>query len=797
VKKENVEGHTAFQPEMTSPGRELDDFMEQMPPLTPRTETVQFESDIQDCYLSESTMLMSSNPILSPTHAENQRLLSHQMSLTLTQYSPPESLIEPSSIKPMESASAEAFAACDPYHLIRETPTQARKLDTDNNDASNSRMRHHSISSAGQENIKIDPQLLNNPFGSGQFDSANSPMSTLLQAFQDPLDLPPQNLDYLVDFPPPYAALGSLDDFAIKADSGDFLGYRRLNCMFYLDPEDIGPLDHSAKQDATINIVLEVQKEQNVELPKFDFNETIRRKICDDAFNRMPPGELSEALFPTVNELQRFFTAYLECFHPHFPIIHLPSFDLLETPSPLVFAICSIGALYQLERSKAKNLFALAGTMSSYALRAGLPITRGTPKPAPLWIMQTRVLLSLCGIFSEKTNVVMRTVENLGLFAIDYRLRRSLLGNSQSSGKLDWEEWISVESSKRLLCGMFIVSNLISTTFGINPGFSHTHDLEFDILDEERLWNARSATDWIKLKQTQTRVDRKSMRSVMADLLSHGAQTESPRPYNISGFTMLVIMHAINTHMWNLLQYTQMFSGGPVETSPLHHSLLSEALATLGKCSKVISRVRGGQDHSATWHESEGPIMFNCQALLRIAYMRIVSTTGTFNRLTLLTDNPDDVTSAVKSYAEASQHRSRLLTKSALKAFEGFLAPIKIGHLLVRKTAALSWSVEHAVAGWDAALFLTKWIHTIELDIGNQPADDEEVAIFEQIRGLLSEVESNYDGTGSLAAAVAYVWSTFFTDVWVWGVTPRMGYILQQLAVAYEQSHRERFDKPI
>lgn len=287
------------------------------------------------------------------------------------------------------------------------------------------------------------------------------------------------------------------------------------------------------------------------------------------------------------------------------------------------------------------------------------------------------------------------------------------------------------------------------------------------------------------------------MRSVMAYLLSGGPRTRSQLPYNISGFTMLVIMHAINTHMWNLLQYTQMFNGGAVETAPLHHSLLSEALATLGKCSNIISRVRGDKDHTATWNESETPIMFNCQALLRIAYMRIVSTTGTFNRLTLLTDNPEDVTSAVRSYVEASTHKSPLLTKSALKAFEGFLAPIKIGHLLVRKTAALSWSVEHAVAGWDAALFLTKWIHATELDIDVRPADEEEMAILDQIKALLTEVESSYDGTGSLAAAVAHVWSTFFTDVWVWGVTPRMGYILQQLALAYEQSHRERFSKPI
>src|SRR3954452_13153167 len=70
--------------------------------------------------------------------------------------------------------------------------------------------------------------------------------------------------------------------------------------------------------------------------------------------------------------------------------------------------------------------------------------------------------------------------------------------------ELDWEEWISRESSKRLLCGMFIVSNLISTTFGVNPGFSHTQDLDFELLDEEQMWNASSAKEWTALRGSQT-----------------------------------------------------------------------------------------------------------------------------------------------------------------------------------------------------------------------------------------------------------------------------------------------------
>lgn len=268
-----------------------------------------------------------------------------------------------------------------------------------------------------------------------------------------------------------------------------------------------------------------------------------------------------------------------------------------------------------------------------------------------------------------------------------------------------WEEWISRESSKRLLCGMFIVSNLISTTYGVSPGFSHTYDLEFEVLDEERLWNARSAQEWIELKGVPSAPTERTIRETMAHLIFDEQPKQDARTYQVSGLTMLLIMHAVNIHMLNLRQVIEP-SGGfeftQSSTSALRDSLLTSAFSTLSRCQDIISSVRGKVEPAATWSDAEGPLMFNCQGLLLIAYIRLFSNINAFTRLTLLTDNPDDITNAVKSYAEAPQRRSPSLTKAVTKAFERLLASVRIGHMFLRKTAALSWSLEHAVAGWDA-----------------------------------------------------------------------------------------------
>lgn len=46
-----------------------------------------------------------------------------------------------------------------------------------------------------------------------------------------------------------------------------------------------------------------------------------------------------------------------------------------------------------------------------------------------------------------------------------------------------------------------------------------------------------------------------------------------------------------------------------------------------------------------------------------------------------------------------------------------------------------------------------------------EPPSPEESHIMEQLEGLLSEMESDYDGSGSLASAVSKAWASFLNDV--------------------------------
>lgn len=89
----------------------------------------------------------------------------------------------------------------------------------------------------------------------------------------------------------------------------------------------------------------------------------IHSLILKDIEKRLSHEQLKDFNMPNAQTLQRFLISYLTCFHRHYPILHLPSLDLRNAPSPLILAMCAIGALYRLSRKTAKDLWFWANKM--------------------------------------------------------------------------------------------------------------------------------------------------------------------------------------------------------------------------------------------------------------------------------------------------------------------------------------------------------------------------------------------------------------------------------------------------
>ncbi|KAJ9488598.1 hypothetical protein VN97_g4694 [Penicillium thymicola] len=381
----------------------------------------------------------------------------------------------------------------------------------------------------------------------------------------------------------------------------------------------------------------------------------------------------------------------------------------------------------------------------------------------------------------------------MGFMMLEYQWRRIDLQNLATNRKtMTWSDWINFEETKRALCAMFILSDSFMITFNITPGFVIDRDLMIEAPDSNELWAAKTAEEWEELQRSHPNSPQHTIQSILECMIRAPETPPNNEPYSISGFTALVVMHAINIYLWHLNQLAQTvsrFSLGIWPHENLRTTLLRAAISTLERTEAALQAGRS-DDYKVAWDDQEHTLIFNCSAVLRAGYSRLLPPSHSFNRLALLVDDHDVLSRAVKAYVNTPLERNEFVTKAANKAYEGFKGPVTIGATLVSKTAAFSWSIEHAVAGWDSALLLTKWVYSMEVDVSGQQPSGEELQLLDDLRSLLAEVqyeqELSIEGY-SLAALLARAWATLLGDVWVWGVTPRMAEILKLLALEYQR----------
>jgi hypothetical protein len=495
------------------------------------------------------------------------------------------------------------------------------------------------------------------------------------------------------------------------------------------------------------------------------------------------------ALLPSSRMLDNFLWKFFQCFQRHLPIFHVPTFDTAKTPAPLLLAICSIGALYTLNRKHAAVLRLMASDALQSTVGRKYSGQRGNLEP--LWQTQTRLLITFGAMFGGSVGDTGDGISDLGFFVRPYAMHRATLSvgaRAHEHKSLSWQDWIELETCKRLLCCIYIISSLNSATYDLAPGFSGFRDLNFEVPVEEAIWEAQTGEEWQLLIGTRVGVTA-TLSAVLSQLvLGHETVSSSQILSHLGTFAITVVMHGVNVHMYYLAQSrsTVMMDnvdahiGYAVRLS--HHTQTEKALS---KCQEFLKMWQLANDDSLHTRQEES-LIFNCQALLRLSYVRVFSGMRSFNRAALLYENTDLVTSSINAYSSEGRDRSTFSAKAAEQVMFCFTTPIRAGHMLTRKTAAFTWSVEHAVASWECNLFLGKWIHDVETQEKDVPLNQQEISIFESLKEALQDAECSYNPQISLAAQVTRTWADFMDDVWVWEITLRMGSILRQLADVYD-----------
>jgi hypothetical protein len=162
-------------------------------------------------------------------------------------------------------------------------------------------------------------------------------------------------------------------------------------------------------------------------------DQNIHDLLCQDLGERLNI-EYANQEIPPARLCQFFFSGYVDFFRCNLPVIHLPSLCLRTTPSPLILAMCCIGALYRLDRKRAKSLYHLARRaiqreMESKHVVIQTAMTRQALAPSssqdilslldtPLWVLQSSLLLTFFAAMSNDTNLVSQAMKDTGFYIL-------------------------------------------------------------------------------------------------------------------------------------------------------------------------------------------------------------------------------------------------------------------------------------------------------------------------------------------------------------------------------------------
>lgn len=255
----------------------------------------------------------------------------------------------------------------------------------------------------------------------------------------------------------------------------------------------------------------------------------------------------------------------------------------------------------------------------------------------------------------------------------------------------------------RLLHAIFIFCNLITTTYGISPALSVLQDGDVELPCEEMLWNAPTADVWQQCVVQAKEQKKLSLLEGVSRLMNSYGPSETPSEDLIwSPFTAVLILHAVSVQFWHLSQHTALYQSTalPTATNEALSVLQNQNATVLARCHVHISRARDSRNH--LWGEAEGPLLFNSLSILRLIYLRAFNGVNSIDRSILLRSSAFQATEALQAFISAPQTRNHFITKVAGQVLDGIMTGSRVGRRLVQKTAALTWSLEIAISGWDS-----------------------------------------------------------------------------------------------
>ncbi|KAK2808716.1 hypothetical protein FQN50_004387 [Emmonsiellopsis sp. PD_5] len=553
------------------------------------------------------------------------------------------------------------------------------------------------------------------------------------------------------------------------------------------------PIEESSEQDTNGNIMFLQRLSQlaartwpTLDRNNISMEHLFSNSTCSESFRKIDGFD--------IQLLQRCLDQFFSHFNIYTPIFHVPTFNIQTTPTPLILAMSCIGASQLSERDLCHTLLQMANECLEHDESENEDLMPATPRP--IWKLQCKVLLIYAGVFLGGPNEAPAAIERVGTIHREFIQHKARLStNLRHEAEYSWATWIDYESSKRLLCSMFITSSLLTTVYDIAPCISMSQLLELEIPVQGFLWEAPDEKTWFELMRCHDPLPESKFNDILSPLI-YGQETSAIYGYatRLSNFAATVIAHAVSMHLWNIKQCTPSslnIANEPHTKDQLQRFCYTQTDALLSRCCQFLTRRYPpiGDDYGVF-----DILMFlNGVAVLRSGFARAFTNIEMFDRALLLSSETLDVVSACKQYASAPCPPDQFMTDIVRKLFTGLLCPLWQLKTSENNLSVLIWNnIEHCVSIFDLLLFFTKWIHRIETEPPHHTTTPQELALMNDISEVIKDPKAPNDNATSLAARVTMVFTSLLDNHDCPGVVSRMKYVLEKLAEVYEEHSLEQ-----
>ncbi|KIW09893.1 hypothetical protein PV08_11994 [Exophiala spinifera] len=213
--------------------------------------------------------------------------------------------------------------------------------------------------------------------------------------------------------------------------------------------------------------------------------------------------------FPPAEILDIALGLFFRRFHPTVPFIHMATFSVRTTPSPMLFAMCLIG-LSILGTTGATKFVAkmfpsflqrVCNDLSVCAATSASPTQQLVVFATALLTLNLSVVTGDRDSFNQSQMLYVSLIsmaQQNGLFAAGDGQSLDALLSEMSESDDRWKVWSRIESAKRLILGLLLVDSWYSNLLSKAP-IIRSESVCVVAPCDEALFQAKSATQWQSL----------------------------------------------------------------------------------------------------------------------------------------------------------------------------------------------------------------------------------------------------------------------------------------------------------